>query len=89
MQFVQQCQYLSKKKIEEWVNSDPSTTLTGEVYRNFKRNQQLIDLDYVPNTIEINILNEFKSEHFTGRDRMLNYFVKHRLRDLTESLQEF
>ena len=80
---------LSKKKLEEWSQSDPKDVFNGEVYRNWKRNEQLIDLDFVPNSIEINILDEFESEHFTGRNRMLNYFVKHRLRDLTESLQEF
>lgn len=80
---------LTKKKIEDWVVQDPEKVLEGEVLRNFKRNQQLIDLDYVPNPIEINILDDFKGDHFTGRNRMLNYFVKHRLRDLTESLQEF
>lgn len=80
---------LTKKKIEDWVIQDPEKVLEGEVLRNFKRNQQLIDLDYVPNPIEINILDDFKGDHFTGRNRMLNYFVKHRLRDLTESLQEF
>ena len=80
---------LTKKKIEDWVVQDPEKVLEGEVLRNFKRNQQLIDLDYVPNPIEINILDDFKGDHFTGRNKMLNYFVKHRLRDLTESLQEF
>lgn len=80
---------LTKKKIEDWVIQDPEKVLEGEVLRNFKRNQQLIDLDYVPNPIEINILDDFKGDHFTGRNKMLNYFVKHRLRDLTESLQEF
>ena len=80
---------LTKKKIENWIGQDPEKILEGEVLRNFKRNQQLIDLDYVPNPIEINILNDFKGDHFTGRNKMLNYFVKHRLRDLTESLQEF
>ena len=80
---------LTKKKIEDWVVQDPEKVLEGEVLRNFKRNQQLIDLDYVPNPIEINILDDFKGEHFTGRNKMLNYFVKHKLKDLTESLQEF
>ena len=79
---------LSKTKLVQW-SSDPSLMPDGEIYRNFKRNQQLIDLDIVPNPVEINILNDFKGEHFTGRSRMLSYFVKHRLRDLTESLQEF
>ena len=80
---------LTKKKIEEWSTANLESIFTGETYRNFKRNQQLIDLDFVPNSIEINILDDFKGDHYTGRGRMMNYFVKHRLRDLTESLQEF
>lgn len=81
---------LTKVKIEEWSKSnDIEHILDQEVYRNFKRNQQLIDLDFVPDSVEINILDDFKSDHFTGRSKMLNYFIKHRLKELTESLQEF
>ena len=54
---------LTKTKINEW-SANLEKIPEGEVYRNFKRNQQLIDLDYVPNPIEINILDDFKGDHF-------------------------
>lgn len=80
---------LTKKKIEEWTSANPETMLDGEILRNFKRNQQLIDLSYLPEQVEINILDSINSEQYSGRDRMLNYFIKHRLREMTEALQEF
>ena len=80
---------LTKKKIEEWTSGDPETMLSGEVLRNFKRNQQLIDLSYLPNQVEINILERIAEKQYDKRDKMLNYFIKHRLKEMTESLQEF
>lgn len=80
---------LSKKKLNEWSNVDPETILEGEALRNYKRNQQLIDLDCIPSNIQESINSRYLEKHFTGRDRMLNYFIKHRLREMTESLQEF
>ena len=79
---------LTKKNLNAW-SQNPENVLTGEVYRNFKRNQQLIDFEYVPNSVEINILDNYKGEHFTGRSKMLNYFIMHRLKDMTEFLQDF
>jgi len=79
---------LTKKNLNAW-SQNPENVLTGEVYRNFKRNQQLIDFEYVPNSVEINILDTYKGEHFTGRSKMLNYFIMHRLKEMTEFLQDF
>ena len=80
---------LTKKKLEEWTQGNPEQLLEGELLRNFKRNEQLIDLSLVPDQVEINILDNINSEQFDGRGRMLNYFIKHRLREMTEALQEF
>jgi 5'-3' exonuclease len=81
---------LTKKKLDEWISADNlEAVLEGEHFRNFKRNQKMIDLDYVPEMVEINIITHYNKDHFTGRNKMLNYFIKHRLRELTESIQEF
>lgn len=80
---------LSKKKLESWINGNPEELFEGEVLRNYKRNETLIDLARVPESIQINIKTRYESEQYTGRDRMLNYFIKHRLKELTNSIQEF
>ena len=80
---------LSKKKIESWIRGKPEELFQGELLRNYKRNETLIDLECIPDSIKINIKTRYESEHYTGRERMLNYFIKHRLKELTESIQEF
>ena len=80
---------LSKRKILDWLNITPEKAFEGEILRNFKRNETLIDLGCIPDKIEINIRTRYESDQFLGRDRMLNYFIKHRLKDMTESIQEF
>jgi hypothetical protein len=80
---------VSKKKIESWLSGKPEELFEGEVLRNYKRNEILIDLARIPDPIQINILTRYESDQYTGRDKMLNYFIKHRLKELTESIQEF
>ena len=80
---------LSKKKIEKWLSGNPEELFEGEVLRNYKRNETLIDLACIPDSIQINIQTQYESDQYTGRDKMLNYFIKHRLKELTESIQEF
>ena len=80
---------MSKKKIMDSLNISPEKHFEGEILRNFKRNETLIDLGCIPDKIEINIRTRYESDQYLGRDRMLNYFIKHRLKDMTESIQEF
>ena len=80
---------MSKKKILDFLNILPEKDFEGEILRNFKRNETLIDLGCIPDKIEINIKTRYESDQYLGRDRMLNYFIKHRLKDMTESIQEF
>jgi 5'-3' exonuclease len=80
---------VSKKKIESWLSGKPEELFEGEVLRNYKRNEILIDLARIPDPIQINILTRYESDQYAGRDKMLNYFIKHRLKELTESIQEF
>jgi hypothetical protein len=49
----------------------------------------MVDLDQIPKSICINILNDFEKQSFGDRSKLLSYFIKHRLKDLTENIQEF
>ena len=60
-----------------------------EVKRNYQRNQKLIDLSKIPNELENEILTEFREGSFGDRDPLLNYFIKSRLKNLTETIGEF
>lgn len=57
-------------------------------YRNYLRNQTLIDLDFIPNDIEESILNEFESlQPATGK--VFDYLTKHRLNELLDNVEDF
>jgi len=79
---------LAKKKIETWLDIDIDD-LQDEVKRNYQRNEKLIDLSKIPNELESEILTEFHGAPFGDRSKLLNYFIKSRLRNLTETIGEF
>lgn len=57
-------------------------------YRNYLRNQTLIDLDFIPQKVEEKILEEFdKTEIVKGK--VFNYLVNHRLNDLLNHVEDF
>ena len=79
---------LGKKKIDTWLDIDIND-LQDEVKRNYQRNEKLIDLSKIPNELESEILTEFHGAPFGDRSKLLNYFIKSRLRNLTETIGEF
>ena len=79
---------LGKKKIETWLDIDIDD-LQDEVKRNYQRNEKLIDWSKIPNELEDEILTEFHGAPFGDRSKLLNYFIKSRLKNLTETIGEF
>ena len=57
-------------------------------YRNYLRNQTLIDLDFIPKDIEDRILNEFEKTTIV-KGKVFNYLVSHRLNDLLNHVEDF
>ena len=56
--------------------------------RGWLRNRMLIDLMYIPSEIKSSLLAQY-SEPANGRDKMFNYFIKHKLKHLMEDISEF
>ena len=79
---------LGKKKIEAWLNMDISE-FKDEVKRNYQRNEKLIDLSKIPDELENEILTQFRGAPHGDRSKLLNYFIKSRLKNLTETIGEF
>ena len=80
---------ITKKKVDAWFELDPDMYCDAEMLRNYNRNKQLIDLSEVPESIRINITKQFETTQVGERNRLLTYFVNHRLKNLTENLSEF
>ena len=79
---------LGKKKIDTWLNMNIND-LHDEVKRNYQRNEKLIDLSKIPNELEDEIITKFHAAPFGDRSNLLNYFIKSRLKNLTETIGEF
>ena len=80
---------ITKKKVDAWFELDPDMYCDSEMLRNYNRNKQLIDLGEVPESIRINITEQFETTAVGDRKRLLTYFINHRLKNLTENLSEF
>lgn len=79
---------LREVKLKEYLAVEPEK-LPPEVYRNYKRNQQLIDLSYTPTEIKEKILKDYKQQHGKDRSKLMKYFMDNRLRNLLESIGDF
>ena len=79
---------LGRKKIETWLDIHIDD-LPDEVKRNYQRNDKLINLDNVPEELEKEIMVEFCEAPCGDRSKLLNYFIKSRLKNLTNEIGEF
>ena len=80
---------LSKKKVSVWSELEPDVFCQGEQLRNFRRNEMLIDFTKIPNWLQINIVDEYVNQPEVGRSRLFNYFIKYKLKNLMEHINEF
>ena len=76
---------ISKKKLGLWMEQSPDEY----VLRGFKRNQSLIDLEFVPEHLREQILELYSQSESGDRSKLFSYFVKHKLKNLMENIQEF
>ena len=77
---------LRQNKIDQLIE-DPKS-LGEEVYRNYLRNKNLIDLDYTPEAIKKTIVERYDS-YTVPKQNVMNYLIEKRCRMLIESVTEF
>jgi len=79
---------LTKKRLDTLIDKT-AENIDSEYKRNYLRNQQLIDLSFVPEDIKNKVLESYESQSSKGRDKMFNYFIAYKLKNLMEHIQEF
>jgi hypothetical protein len=57
--------------------------------RGYKRNEQLIDLRFIPEEVQQAVLEEFEKQANKSRDKLFNYFVHNKLKTLMESIGDY
>ena len=78
---------VTEKKLNIWVTEEPVQFCDSLMLRNFKRNESLIDLGKIPVEYQQKILDAYESAPRNGRDKLLNYFIKNRMKQLMEHIQ--
>lgn len=56
---------------------------------NYNRNKMVIDLSKIPDEIEENIMDEYRKPATGHRSKIMNYFIKNRMKMLMECLGDF
>ena len=81
---------IQSAKVLQWLKMKPEEFCQTEtMVRNFKRNEMLIDLSQVPKDIQDKVLLEYENQSGKRKDKLVNYFMKNKLVQLFDYIQDF
>jgi len=80
---------ITEAKIINWMNQRPEEFCNDEMLRNYKRNEMLIDLTQIPETLKQSIIDTYETTKGHTRQEFMNYMVANRLKNLIEVIDEF
>lgn len=79
---------VTSKKLAGWILQEPEQFCNEATLRNYKRNQRLIDLEFVPDEIKTQTLEQYNTQ-IKDRSKLFNYFIQYQLKNLMEHINEF
>lgn len=80
---------ITETKILKWMNEEPTYFCQGEMLRNYIRNESLIDLMKIPESLKLNILAKYDESQGHTKQTFMNYMIANRLKNLIEVIDEF
>lgn len=81
---------IRQTKLDVWLEyTDPEQFCDDNMLRGWKRNEQLVDLSFTPENITSEILIQYEQQAGKKKDRLLNYFIEHRLKNLLSDIDQF
>jgi len=80
---------LMADKLELWATLPPERFCTTEMMHGWSRNETLVDLDKIPESILHSILEAYRVPFDSSNSRMFDYFMKYRLKLLLKDLRQF
>ena len=81
---------MKKDKVAEWKHQKPEDFITSdEMWRNFQRNRELVDLSRIPEDIKEAIIESYEKQKGGDRSGLLNYFIANRMKQMIELIDEF
>ena len=79
---------VTSKKLAGWILQEPEQFCNEAMLRNYKRNQRLIDLEFVPDETKTQTLEQYNTQ-IKDRSKLFNYFIQYQLKNLMEHINEF
>lgn len=82
---------ISQKKIDKWLYQKPEEFCNETMLRNYKRNEALVDLSLIPESIKQDVIASYneQSQKYKNTSRLLTYFINNNLKNLTDVLTQF
>ena len=80
---------ITEAKIINWMNQKPEEFCTDDMLRNFNRNEMLIDLTRIPESLKQSIIDTYEGTKGHTRQEFMNYMITNRLKNLLEVIDEF
>jgi hypothetical protein len=79
---------ITKGILEKYLKEDVSKYSETDK-TNYSRNATLIDLTFIPKEIKEKIINTYDETKPASRQKLLNYFIEHKLKNLMDVIEEF
>jgi len=80
---------ITEAKIINWLNQSPEDFCEGEMLRNYKRNEMMIDLTKIPEALQKSIIDTYESAAGHTKQHFMNYMIANKLKNLIEVIDEF
>jgi len=80
---------IRKVLLAEWKEMKPEDFITGDMASGYVRNKQLVDLSMTPKEIKDAVVTSYESQLNKDKSQLLNYFIKYRLKNMMEVLEDF
>jgi hypothetical protein len=82
---------MTKKKMAEWWNNKEKLkeVMPQEVFRNYIRNREMIDLNRTPEAIKKESIDQYENYKYPQRSNILTYLIENRMKMLIENAGEF
>ena len=80
---------LTKGVKEKLLNEEVDVWENTEAKVGWSRNQMLIDLSYIPDEVKDRIINNYEETKPASRQKLLNYFIEYKLKNLMDVIEEF
>lgn len=80
---------MTKKRLNALLHANGVSEAGEEMVLRYNRNKMMIDLSQIPEDFKKKIIEEYNKEKNVGREKLFNFFVQKKLKNLITDIQDF